>query len=145
MGTSRVHLRIAATLAFLAVASHAPSADSRNLRAVAVAPDHDPIFVDHATVKRTGTEVAFRYVLNVPIALEAPAATRRWRSNEIEAVIDCKARTYSIGNVVAHSGPAGTGNVVGRYSSTPAERKPAPIVHASTFDYLARHLCVSTH
>jgi uncharacterized membrane protein YkvA (DUF1232 family) len=116
----------------------------RELRAVAVAADHDPLFVDHASIERAGTQVNFRYVLNVPVALEAPAAARRWRSNEMEAVIDCAGRTYSIGNVIAHSGPAGTGSIVGRYSSTPAERRPAPIVGASTFDYLARHVCAAT-
>ena len=109
----RIRLSVAAGLAVLVATAH-----SQELRSVAVATEHDRLFVDHSTVKRTGTEVAFRYVLDAPVALEAPTATRRWRSNE-----------------------TGTGNVVGCYSSTPAERKPAPIVRGSTFEYLARHVC----
>lgn len=141
MDATPIGHRAVVSVICLMMASGAVLADSRQLRAVAVAPEHDPLFIDDASVRRSGTEVSLRYVLNVPVALEAPAATRRWRSNEMEAVIDCASRTYSIGNVTAHAGPGRTGNVVGRYSSTMEERKPAPIVRASTFDYLARDLC----
>jgi hypothetical protein len=140
----RVRHRLVLSVACLATASGAAFAQPRQLRAVATAPEHDPLFVDEASVRRSGPKVAFRYVLNVPVALEAPAATRRWRSNEMKAVIDCASRTYVIGDVVAHSGPGATGNIVGRYSATAAEREPAPIVRASTFDYLARYLCGTT-
>jgi hypothetical protein len=125
----------------LLVASAAVQADGRDLRPVPTAPIHDPLYIDPASVRRSSAQVSFRYVLDVPVAYESPTTSRRWKSNEMDAVIDCERRTYSIGNVVAHSGPQGTGRVVGRYSSTADERRPAPIVPGGTFDYLARVLC----
>jgi surface-adhesin protein E len=136
----RLRSNAAGGMVCVALLSAAAPAEARELRAV-LAPSHDPLFVDYATVKRSGAEVAFHYVLNVPVALDAPAATRRWRSNEMEAVIDCNKGTFSVGKVVAHSGPGATGNIVGSHSPTPAERKPAHITPGGTFDFLARHLC----
>ena len=130
-----------AAIICLLIASAAAHADTRDLRPVPTAPIHDPLYVDPASVRRSGAQVSFRYILDVPVAYEAPTTSRRWKSNEMDAVIDCDRRTYSIGNVLAHSGPQGTGRVVGRYSSTADERKPAPIVAGGTFDYLARDLC----
>ena len=132
-----------AAITCLLVASAAVHADGRGLRPVPTAPIHDPLYIDPASVKRSGAQVSFRYVLDVPVAYEAPTTSRRWKSNEMDAVIDCERRTYSIGNVVAHSDARGTGRVVGRYSSTAEERKPAPIVQGGTFDYLARYLCAA--
>jgi len=130
-----------AAITCLLVASAAVLADVRDLRSVPTAPIHDPLYIDPASVKRSGAQVSFRYILDVPVAYEAPTTSRRWKSNEMDAVIDCDRRTFSIGNVLAHSGPQGTGRVVGRYSSTLEERKPATIVPGGTFDYLARYLC----
>jgi len=141
MNLKRSSLRCAVGLACLVIGSGVALAQPSQLRAVATAPEHDPLFIDESSIKRSGSIVTFRYVLNVPVAFEAPAATRRWRSNEMGAVIDCRARTYVINDVVAHSGPGATGNIVGRHSATPAERAPAPIVATSTFDYLARQVC----
>ena len=132
-----------AAIACLLVASAAVHADGRDLRPVPTAPIHDPLYIDPASVRRSGAQVSFRYILDVPVAYEAPTTSRRWKSNEMDAVIDCDRRTYSIGNILAHSGPRGTGRVVGRYSSTAEERKPAPIVAGGTFDYLARDLCTA--
>ena len=114
---------------------------ARDLRPVPVPDHHDPLYVDSATVVRSTGQVAFSYVLDVPVALDAPGRPRRWRSNEMTAVIDCAKNTHSIDKVIAYSATAATGNVVGRYSSTAEERKPAPIVRDSTFDHLARYLC----
>ena len=116
-------------------------AQTRDLRSVPVPRQHDPLYVDPATVVRSAGQVAFSYVLDVPVALDAPGRPRRWRSNEMTAVIDCARNTYSIDKVIAYSAIAATGNVVGRHSSTAEERKPAPIVRDSTVDFLARHLC----
>jgi hypothetical protein len=134
-------LRSVLGLACLVIGSGLAFAEPGKLRAVATAPEHDPLFIDESSIKRSGPIVTFRYVLNVPVAFEAPAASRRWRSNEMGAVLDCRARTYVIADVVAHSGPGATGNIVGRHSATAAERIPAPIVATSTFDYLARQVC----
>lgn len=133
-------VRVLALAGICAIACAGARADTRQLRAVP-APNHDPLFIDYATVKRSGDKIAFRYVLDVPLARETPGASRRWTSNDVEASIDCARNTYSIGDVYAYSGPGATGNLVGSYSSTSAERKPAAIVPDSTFDYLARHVC----
>jgi hypothetical protein len=135
----RLRSHAIAGIACLAM-SVAAQAQPRQLRAIA-APGHDPLFIDSATLKRSGSERYFRYVLDVPVALEAPAEKRRWRSNEMEALIDCAKNTYSVLSVVAHSGPGATGSVVWRRSGTEADRKPAGIVRGSTFDFLAQHVC----
>jgi len=114
-------------------------AQTRELRLVP-APDHDPLYVDPATIARAGSLVNFKYVLDVPAALEG-GQPRRWRSNEMTAVIDCAAKSLSVSNVEAYAGPRATGNVIGRYSATVAERKPAPIVPGGTAAHLAGHLC----
>ena len=126
--------------AWLVLLSAVTQAQTGDLRPVPVGEDHDPLYVDPATVSRSGSQVSFKYVLDVPAALEG-TAPRRWRSNEMTAVIDCAANSFSVGYVEAYTGPRATGDVTGRYSSSAAERKPAPIVAGGTFAYLARHLC----
>jgi hypothetical protein len=115
-------------------------AQTRELRPVPVTDDHDPLYVDPASVSRSGSRVSFKYVLDVPAALEG-GRPRRWRSNEMTAVIDCAANSHSVTYVEAYAGPGATGNVIGRYSATVAERKPAPIVPGGTMAHLAGHLC----
>jgi hypothetical protein len=117
----------------------ATQAQTRELRPVP-APDHDPLYVDPASVSRSGSVVSFKYVLDVPAALDG-SGPRRWRSNEMTAAIDCAAKTYAVMHVEAYAGPGATGNVIGRTSGTAAERKPAPIVEGGTSAHLARHLC----
>ena len=115
-------------------------AQAQELRPVPVSADHDPLYVDPATVSRSGSRVNFKYVLDVPAAFEGYQA-RRWRSNEMTAVIDCAAKSMSITYVEAYAGPRATGNIVGRASMTAAERKPDPIVPGGTAAHLAAHLC----
>jgi hypothetical protein len=133
-------MRSAFALALVVLCAGAQAQD-RELRRVPVSQPHDPLYLDPATVLRSGTRVSFRYVLEVPVAFDVPGRPRNWRSNEAAAVIDCARNTYSIEKVVAYAGPAGSGEVVGRHSGNAAEREPAPIVRDSTFDYLARDLC----
>src|SRR5262245_51896383 len=95
-------------------------AQTRELRPVP-APDHDPLYVDSASVSRAGNRVSFKYVLDVPAALQG-GEQRRWRSNEMTAEIDCAGNTSAVTYVEAYAGPAATGNVVGRYSANASER-----------------------
>lgn len=132
--------RLAITTAVAIALMHPIVAGARDLRAVP-APDHDPLFVDRSTIRWSGNSVSFLYVLNVQIALDGSSAPRRWKSNEIETTIDCVARTYSIGSVRAHSGPAATGSRTGGYSPTREERRAEPIVRGSTWHHLAAYLC----
>jgi surface-adhesin protein E len=133
-------MRSACALALLILCVGAQAQD-RELRRIPVSPQHDPLYLDPATVLRSGTQVSFRYVLDVPVAFDVPGRPRGWRSNEAAAVIDCARNTYSIEKVVAYAGPAGSGEIVGRHSGNAAEREPAAIVRDSTFDILARYLC----
>jgi hypothetical protein len=115
-------------------------AQTRELRPVPVTADHDPLYVVPATVSRSGSRVNFKYVLDIPAALDG-SQPRRSRSNEMTAVIDCAANSISVTYVEAYAGPRATGNVVGRYSATAAERKPDPIVPGGTAAHLAGYLC----
>lgn len=108
---------------------------------VVPAAGHDPLYLDRATVRRAGPRVTFSYVLDVPAALDGAGRARRWRSNEVEATIDCAARTYSLLKFVTYAGPARTGNRTGGRTMTAQDRRPAPIVRTSTWDHLARVLC----
>lgn len=103
---------------------------------------HDPLYIDAHSIHWDGNVVQFRYVLDVPI-LKMAGAARRFKSNEIEAVIDCMRRTISIGDVATYSDRAATGDITSTYSATAAEQRPARIDmrRYSTNGYLYRHFC----
>lgn len=129
-----VTLLIASVAASSAVAA---AENSRKLVAVA-APNHDPLFIDMATIDRRGALVSFKYVLDVVVDLEGKSG---WKSNEIEAVIDCAQKTYSVRRVVAYPGPRATGIATGVHSFMVPAPKPEKIAARSTFAYLEDHLC----
>ena len=115
-------------------------ASARKLVPVA-APAHDPLFVDAATVQRKGRLVSFKYSLDVLAPPDESSATRAWKSNEIEAAIDCGKRTVSVRRLVAYSGPGASGNATAVHAFTSPGIDPVPIAPKSTFAYLERHLC----
>jgi hypothetical protein len=133
----RARVLSAACVVFLCTSVHA---QTRDLRPVPVTQDHDPLYVDPATISRSGSQVTFKYVLDVPAALQG-GEPGRWRSNQMTAVIDCAAKSISVIYIEAYAGPRATGNVIGRYSPTAAERKPDPIVPGGTAGHLQGHLC----
>ncbi len=119
------------------------SSAARSLRRIVISiEDHDPLYVDTQSIRRTDSVVSLTYVLDVPILGKA-GAERRFRSNQIELVVDCARKTAVIGNITAFAGVAATGNVTGRYSPTKEERVPESIDmrKGSTFGYLFRHIC----
>ena len=118
----------------------AVNAADRDLARVEAA-DHDPLFVDRPSIQRSGSTVRFNYVLDVRAAAERRDVPEGWKSNEIEATIDCAGNTVSIGRITARTGPRATGSVTGIYSPTAAERKPEKIVPGSTPAYLAAFVC----
>ena len=82
--------------------------------------DHDPLYVDTRTVKWSGSVVEFRYVLDVPIlGTTTDGGGPRFRSNEVEATLDCVRRTIKLGTVTAYSGVARTGEQTGGYTPKP--------------------------
>jgi len=113
---------------------------ARNLVAV-TAPGHDPLFVDAASVRRQGSVVSFKYVLDVFAPPEGNAAAGAWRSNEIEARIDCALKTFFISRLVAYPGPKASGAATAVHSFLPADQRSEKIGPKSTFAYLADHLC----
>jgi hypothetical protein len=107
------------------------------------APRHDPLFIDAASVRRNGTTVTFKYLLDVAAAPDEdkPSAPPEWRSNEIDASIDCRQHTVRVRRLVAYSGPRGTGTATAVHSFTAPGLKAEPITPRSTFAYLEQHVC----
>ena len=110
---------------------------SRRLVSVPAA-NHDPLFVDTATVERRGSGVTFKYVLDVFVEFEGKSG---WKSNEVEATIDCAQKTFTVRRVVAYPGPRATGTATGVHSFMAPTPKPEKIVPQSTFAHLEDHLC----
>ena len=111
-------------------------------RLVAItAPQHDPLYLDAATVKRNGATVSFKYLLDVLSPPEEGGKAQDWRSNEIEASIDCRKRTVTVRRLVAYSAARGAGSATAVHSFTGPGIKPQPIEPNSTFAYLEGHVC----
>jgi len=105
------------------------------------APQHDPLFVDADSVQRRGDQIAFKYLLDVLAPDEASGVPSVWRSNEVEALIDCSKRTVTVRRLVAYPGRRGSGSPTAVHSLTAAGAKPTAIAPKSTFAYLEDHLC----
>jgi len=135
--------RTGAIVAAVLLACPAPiAAQEPARRLVAItAPQHDPLYLDAATIKRNGANVSFKYLLDVLAPLEEGAKAQDWRSNEIEASIDCRKRTVIVRSLVAYSGPRGAGSATAVHSFTGPGIKPEPIAPNSTFAYLEGHVC----
>ena len=101
--------------------------------------DHFPLHVDRSTVKREGKVVSFSYVLAVPKGIGKDSQDG-WDSTEVEAVIDCKAETYTLGKVLVYTEPLGQGPVQRSVPAPDVVRK-YDIVPRSTAGYLADFLC----
>jgi hypothetical protein len=105
------------------------------------APGHDPLFVDAASVQRRSSFVSFKYVLDVRAPPDDRQSIAPWRSNEIEATIDCAKKTVSVRRLTAYPGPGGAGTPTAVHSFAAADVKPQPIAPKSTFAYLEEHVC----
>jgi hypothetical protein len=131
---------LALACALPGLAAHASADAARSLVEIK-APQHDPLFLDAATLKRNGSTVSFKYLLDVLSPPDEDAKPRQWRSNEIEASIDCRNRTVVVRRLVAYSGPCGTGVATAVHSFMSPGVKPEPIEPKSTFAYLESHVC----
>jgi len=123
------------TIAFAA----GPPAAPRQLLSIA-APAHDPLFVDASSIQRRGRQVHFKYLLDV-LAPDENGVPNVWRSNEIEAAIDCGRKEVTVRRLVAYSERRGGGSPTAVHSFTAAGIKPQSIAPKSTFAYLEAHLC----
>ena len=119
-------------------------ADAKNLVRVEIPPEdrHDPLYIDGDSIQRSGDSVRFSYVLDVPILGKA-GADPAFRSNEVEAVIDCASKTISLGDAITFSGRAATGDMIFGQVATSADKQPrrVDLRRHSTFGYLFRHIC----
>jgi hypothetical protein len=119
-------------------------AHAKSLVRVQIPPEdfHDPLYIDGDSIQRSGDLVRFSYVLDVPI-LGKVGADPAFRSNEVEAVIDCAAKTISLGDAITYSGRAATGDMIFGQVATSADKQPrrVDLRRYSTFGYLFRHVC----
>lgn len=104
------------------------------------APQHDPLFVDVDSVQRRGERIDFKYLLDI-LAPDDSGAPNVWRSNEIEATLDCSRKLVTVRKLVAYSGRRGSGMATAVHTLTVPGTKPEPIAPKSTFAYLEAHLC----
>ena len=102
------------------------------------APNHDPLFIDLASVERRGSGITFKYILDVFVEFDGKSG---WKSNEVDATIDCARKTYTVRRVVAYPGPRATGAATAVHSFMAPAPKPEGIVPRSTFAHLEDHLC----
>lgn len=126
-----------ATLAGHALAQN--PAPPRKLLSI-TAPQHDPLFVDADSVQRRGDRIDFKYLLDV-LSPDENGVPNTWRSNEIEASIDCARRLVTVRRLVAFSGRRGTGTPTAVHTFTTPGAKPEPITPKSTFAFLEAQLC----
>ena len=139
---SHGNVGLLALVAALAWASPPALGQAAQRRLVSVsAPQHAPLFVDADTVQRRGRVVTFKYLLDVLAPTDQSDVPGAWKSNEVEATMDCGRRTVSVRRVVAYSGPRGTGVATASRTFTVPGTKPEPIAPKSTFAYLEAYLC----
>ena len=137
---NRRHLPLLACLAGAVPSAHGAEDAGRRLIAIQ-APQHDPLYLDAGSVQRSGSSVSFKYLLDVLSAPDESGKAREWRSNEIEASIDCRRHTVIVRKLVAYPGPRGSGAATAVHSFSAPGVKPEPIAPKSTFAYLERHVC----
>jgi hypothetical protein len=114
-------------------------APPRKLLSVA-APQLDPLFIDANGVQRRGEWIDFKYLLDV-LSPDDNGTLSVWRSNEIEASIDCGHQLITIHRLVTYSDRRGAGTPTAVHTFTTPGAKPQPITPKSTFAYLEAQLC----
>ena len=118
--------------------SEAPAQNAARKLVVVQASNHDPLYIDMASVQRRGTGITFKYILDVFVEVEGKSG---WKSNDVEAMIDCAQKTFTVRRVVAYPGPRATGTATGVHSFMAPTPKPEKIAPKSTFAHLEDHLC----
>jgi hypothetical protein len=132
-------MRAAAFLGVIATASL--SATARDLVSIPV-PDHAPLYVDRATLQRSGSVISANYLLDISSVENGKLAPGVVHSNEVEIAIDCVANTYETGRVFVYSEPQGKGPVA-KAVPPPTVPQQRRITAPSTFSHLAEFLCRS--
>jgi hypothetical protein len=134
-------LLAAAAMTFAIASVEAYAQTSPRKLVVVMAQAHDPLYVDIASVDRRGSSVVFKYVLDVRAPADDGQTTGAWRSNEVDATIDCAKKTVSVRRLTGSPGPRATGKPTTVHAFSAADVKPERITPKSTFAYLEAHLC----
>jgi hypothetical protein len=116
------------------------TAGARTLVGIPI-PSHDPLYIDMSTIDRRGNVVSFKYVLDVRAPPEENQQLGPWRSNEIDAWIDCAKRLVGVRRLTAFPGPRASGNATAVHSFSGADVKPQKIELNSTFAHLEQFVC----
>ena len=109
---------------------------ARNLEKVKVV-DHFPLHLDKDTLQRNGSVFTFTYVMAVPKSL---GKLDGFESTEVEATIDCKGETYTLGKMTMYPEPMAQGAAT-RVIPAPEQVRKFDIQPRSTALYLAEHIC----
>jgi len=116
------------------------TANPRTLVGITI-PAHDPLYINMSTIERRGNVVSFKYVLDVRAPPEENQQVGPWRSNEIDAWIDCSKRLVGVRRLTAFPGPRATGSATAVHSFSGADVKPQKIDSGSTFAYIEQFVC----
>lgn len=91
--------------------------------------------------RRNGDKVFTRYLLEHPVAYENQMTGRRYRGTVVNITIDCRIKTYVLGDLTSYAQPGAHGKPVDRFTASAAEARPEKIAVGSTLDILRQHVC----
>jgi hypothetical protein len=97
--------------------------------------------VADGVTRRSGDTVFTRYLLEHPVAHENQRTGRRFRGTVINVTINCRTRTYVIGDLASYAESGARGKPVDRFTVPEAEKRSESIVAGSTFDILRKYVC----
>jgi len=105
------------------------------------ANDEVKLSVDSASMKRSGDQVALRYMLDYAKPQGSYLYQVRYRSVVTQATLRCKARTILLGNSDMYEGPAAKGTIIAGAVDAPKDRKFMPVEKGTSDEDLWRHAC----
>jgi len=105
------------------------------------ANDEVKLSVDSASMKRSGDQVALRYMLDYAKPQGSYLYQVRYRSVVTQATLRCKARTILLGNSDMYEGPAAKGTIIAGAEDAPKDRKFTPVEKGTSDEDLWRHAC----
>lgn len=80
----------------------------------------DVLLVDRASLARSGTRAEAWVLRSHESAVRSEDGAREYRSQKIQLVFDCRARTHGTARRIFMSGPLGGGKVVAAETTEPA-------------------------
>jgi Surface-adhesin protein E len=101
----------------------------------------DMVYVVNSSIYRKSDEVEFDYILDVLLAYENFRLEKKYKSNKVHGVINCKADTFSFRGLEAYDKRAGNGVKVANYYGTDNDRKSRKIEKKSTARDIYKYLC----